>query len=641
MRTAPKPSRKPTAEQLAVVRSTAKLLIVRAFAGTGKTTTLEAYAEARPNARIIYIAYTAAMAEAARAKFKRFPNVTCITIHALASRQIGWRYRDASKLCNNLKVSDLVMSMKLDRKLAKETLETLNNFVYSADKVISEKHVEGNLAPARRAMVLKETSTLWEAMKWLPGDPGEYPYMKMTHDGYLKLFGLFGPNLTSKYDHVLLDEAQDSNPVTADIVLRQPCTRVLVGDPYQSIFGFRKAANAMEFAARLPGAEVAHLTRSFRFGSDTAAMATALLSGFRGERMPLLGNAARPKLRTRVDRRKPYTIVSRTNAAIFMMAVDNLGKNSVGYVGGVSSYPFDRFVEIQLLAEGRMEEVQDPFFRMMGSLSRLQEYAEDIKDVEILGLLKVQKEYGSSIPDLVERIRAEAEDDLSKAQITMTTGHRCKGLEWPQVVLVSNFEDFVDEEGERVELNSQELVEELHLLYVAMTRAEEAMEINDSLRDALALLGCDPDFKLPPGTQDSEILDRLMRSQHLVARSLGLPEEDPLKGSFADAAVPAATTETSALLAGVADSVRKTTPSEVATDDEIEARWQAMSPRERADTEVKVRRFVQEFVETKARHNEVSAAKQPVSPADAPTIPAQAAVGRVMDPARPWRRARV
>lgn len=607
----PQAARKPTAEQMVVVESQAKLLIVRAFAGTGKTTTLEAYAEARPNARILYLAYTAAMAEAAREKFKRLPNVTCVTIHALASRQIGWRYRDANKLCNNLKVSDLVMSMKLDRKLAKETLETLNNYVYSADKSISEKHVEGNLTPARRGMVLQEAAKLWEAMKWLPGDPGEYPLMKMTHDGYLKLFGLYRPNLTSKYDVVLLDEAQDSNPVTADIVLRQPCTRVLVGDPYQSIFGFRKAANAMEFAAKLPGAEVVHLTQSFRFGSDTAAMATALLSGFRGERMPLLGNPARPALRTRVDRRKPYTIVSRTNAAIFMMAVDNLSKTSVGYVGGVSSYPFERFVEIQLLAEGRMDEVQDPFFRMMGSLSRLQEYAEDIKDVEILGLLKVQKEYGAEIPELVERIRAEAESDLTKAHITMTTGHRCKGLEWPQVVLVSNFEDFVDEDGERVELNTQALVEELHLLYVAMTRAEEAMEINDSLRDALALLGSDPDFKLPPGTQSSEILDRLMRSQHLVARSLGLPEEAPLKGSTVDAARSAAKTETSALLAGVANEVRKTSPGAVVSDEDIEARWQAMSPEEKADTTDKVRAFVQGFADYAAQQGTPISASKP------------------------------
>lgn len=50
-----------TDEQRAVVESNATALQVNAFAGTGKTTTLRAYAEARPNARILYVAFNKAV----------------------------------------------------------------------------------------------------------------------------------------------------------------------------------------------------------------------------------------------------------------------------------------------------------------------------------------------------------------------------------------------------------------------------------------------------------------------------------------------------------------------------------------------------------------------------------------------------
>ena len=92
----------------------------------------------------------------------------------------------------------------------------------------------------------------------------------MIHDGYLKLYQLSNPFLA--YDCILLDEAQDINPVTAAIVFAQarpqenrtqkPAAIILVGDGHQQIYSFRGAKDTLK---RFSAARTHYLTRSFRF----------------------------------------------------------------------------------------------------------------------------------------------------------------------------------------------------------------------------------------------------------------------------------------------------------------------------------------------------------------------------------------
>lgn len=57
-----------------------------------------------------------------------------------------------------------------------------------------------------------------------------------THNSILKLYQLTKPNLSDKFDLILLDEAQDINDCQADIITRQRgCRVIVVGDPNQVI----------------------------------------------------------------------------------------------------------------------------------------------------------------------------------------------------------------------------------------------------------------------------------------------------------------------------------------------------------------------------------------------------------------------
>src|SRR5579871_2017647 len=78
-----------------------------------------------------------------------------------------------------------------------------------------------------------------------------------------------GPHLAGLFDHVLVDEYQDVNPVQVDIVAAlRPGGRGLtvVGDDAQAIYGFRgaDAAHLGDLIAALPSARVVLLERNYR-----------------------------------------------------------------------------------------------------------------------------------------------------------------------------------------------------------------------------------------------------------------------------------------------------------------------------------------------------------------------------------------
>ncbi|TPC77015.1 DNA helicase, partial [Salmonella enterica subsp. enterica serovar Goldcoast] len=76
-----------TPEQSLITQYKGPRLVVKAYAGTGKTTTLVKYAHNNLDSRILYLAYNRAIRDEAREKFPA--NVDCKTSHQLAYATIG------------------------------------------------------------------------------------------------------------------------------------------------------------------------------------------------------------------------------------------------------------------------------------------------------------------------------------------------------------------------------------------------------------------------------------------------------------------------------------------------------------------------------------------------------------------------
>jgi UvrD/REP helicase N-terminal domain len=104
----------------------------------------------------------------------------------------------------------------------------------------------------------------------------------VTHDCYLKLFYLQGRELAPRDWTVMLDEAQDADPVILGLLERHRGARIIVGDKYQQLYQWRGAVNALS-RMHSDSAELS-LTQTFRFGSGAAAWANQVLEII-GERL--------------------------------------------------------------------------------------------------------------------------------------------------------------------------------------------------------------------------------------------------------------------------------------------------------------------------------------------------------------------
>src|SRR5437764_15497170 len=75
--------------------------------------------------------------------------------------------------------------------------------------------------------------------------------------------------MASRFDHVLVDEYQDTNALQADVlsaIHRTVPNVTVVGDDAQAIYGFRSATvrNILEFPERVPGTAVVTLGQNYR-----------------------------------------------------------------------------------------------------------------------------------------------------------------------------------------------------------------------------------------------------------------------------------------------------------------------------------------------------------------------------------------
>lgn len=466
-----------TQEQQAVVHSQARLLSVNAFAGTGKTTVLVDYAHARPGQRILYLAFNRAVANEAKERFPQ--NVECRTTHSLAYGPVGRRF--AAKL-GNAQPFEVAKLCRCNPRRAKAVLQTVSAWLCSIDPEIAINHVpkdddaieDTDAWDARAPVIANQARIVWDEMQHANSQ------LLMPHDGYLKLWAMGGPRL--RYDVILLDEAQDTNPLTLDLVLAQRhATIVLVGDRHQGIYGFRKAMNAME---AVKAQQCLSLTQSFRFGQGIADVATLLLRTFKGEQKAVRGRTD-IQVRWYVNTSRPYTFIARTNAGLFDAAAQVLragGEQRLHFVGGFQNYLFGKVLDAYYLWADERTRIKEAAIARFPNFVDFKRYGEDAGDAETRALVKVVEQYRSEVPRLYEAMKAADTPVQDRAHVTLTTAHKAKGLEWAQVQLG---EDFVDLPPKDDDFDP----EEINLLYVAVTRAIEAVRLSSNLDGWLHSVG--------------------------------------------------------------------------------------------------------------------------------------------------------
>ncbi|CAB3978993.1 F-box DNA helicase 1-like [Paramuricea clavata] len=484
-----------THEQVRIMNHNTKygdVLKIVAFAGTGKTTTLVEYTKLRPSWKFLNVAYNKSVQEQAVRKFPG--NVESRTVHSMAYRTVGHKFR--GKMASSLRVSNIMDNLRKESATflhAKRVIDTLTNFISSYDDHISSENVphrdiasgdsDGDRSKleyfnsdAYIKIVVRDCREIWDKMR----DP-ENRDVRITHDGYLKLYQLSKPVIT-KYDCILVDEAQDCTPAVADILLSQKVAKILVGDPHQQIYGFRGATNAM---AQVDSTHIYYLTQSFRFGSEIASVASSLLHILKGVcNKNIVGISKAGGFHG--DHIGQIAVICRTNFALFNNVVQTCTRNNktrIGFAGGIQGYNLDRVLDIHMLYSGTGRDgIKDKFIKRFRTFAELKKYACTAPDPELCGKIKIVETHNINVRRHVERIKKQYCNDVDQAEIVFSTAHKAKGLEFDTVRIGEDFlSDYpVGELGNAPN-------DEKNLLYVAVTRAKLRLQCSTMLYSILAL----------------------------------------------------------------------------------------------------------------------------------------------------------
>lgn len=471
---------KPTEEQakiLAAVFEGHQVLMIEAGAGTGKTSTLKMIGRALPG-KGQYTAFNSNLVAESKEKFVG-TNVDCNTTHSLAFREEGKRFSHrlggnrikAAQVARILGITSFVIGEGETKKtiapaiLASQVLGAIKKFCQSADKEILAEHfryldgidvpeAEGHKGMSNNRRV-REYLLPFARKAWADlSDPdGQLPF---AHDHYVKIWQL-GDNPRISADYILLDEAQDTAPVMLDILSRQKCPVILVGDSAQQIYEWRGAINAL---AAFPEAPRYLLSQSFRFGEAIAAVANAILDQLQEPTaLRLKGLASILSVVAPLD--NPTTILCRTNAVAIAKLLGAIAEGKKPFlIGGGADV--SSFVEAaQELISG--QPTGHPDLACFGTWKEVQEYIKTAEGEDLKLMVTIIDRFGAQV--ILDALRGMNKEE--DADLVISTGHKSKGREWDYVQLASDFPTR-DRCGDA----------ELKLLYVMCTRAKLGLDLS-------------------------------------------------------------------------------------------------------------------------------------------------------------------
>ena len=317
-------------------------LLVIAGAGTGKTMTLAARVAylleqgVRPD-RILLLTFTrraaAEMLRRARGMSGRpgADNVWGGTFHAVANRLLRIHGRalnlppdftvidqaDAADMMSLIR-SELDLASRERRFPRKETLVNIYSRTVNAQeklRAVLDVHFPWCLnAIDGIAQVFEQYGLRKQDSHVL-----DYDDLLLYWNALCEVPGV-GDKVADRFDHVLVDEYQDTNAVQAQILLgmRKHCNDIMVvGDDAQSIYSFRAATirNILDFPEQFPGTRIVKLEQNYRSTLPILAASNAVMAAARERYTKELWSERpsdqKPVLLTCVDEAEQSDIVCR------------------------------------------------------------------------------------------------------------------------------------------------------------------------------------------------------------------------------------------------------------------------------------------------------------------------------------------
>jgi len=498
-----------TVEQRAAATSSAERLAIVAGAGTGKTSTLVARVRHLLDQGVVpgdIVVTTFTKAAAAELAERIDAPVLVSTVHSLCA-QILQDHPEAAGRAPGFSIYDHVDQEAVLRDIARD--------------LALKDHDKMRLATLQKHP--KARATYSDRMR----EANAVDYDQLEELG---LRALPSTAWAGRFEHVLVDEAQDINPHQWDL-LQQLSGRclTLVADPRQAIFGWRGGDSAVfrRFAA---SAEVVELTHNWRSGQAIVGLGNRIHASL----TPLVGRGEATTAERVVDDEPAYvasvvaSLVSRGHSPSSIVLLGRTWRS----LWGVAKAVREAGVKVRLLSADR-DPWETPTGRTLARWLLLHANSHDanlaalvarvltpsLDTAEMRGLAHTEQRSMVDVlqglqhlpplaegaheasrllagrlpnPELHERLTSAvarfksvrsfaawwtfgrtSQDrlaDLDEDVVPATTVHGAKGLEWPTVIVVGAHQ-FPMRSG----CDEAALWEERCCFYVAVTRARERL----------------------------------------------------------------------------------------------------------------------------------------------------------------------
>jgi superfamily I DNA/RNA helicase len=276
------------------------------------------------------------------------------------------------------------------------------------------------------------------------------------------------------YDLLVVDEAQDMNPVQIDLALAVSAGRIcVVGDDRQAVYGFRGAdTGSLDRLKVVLNAKEMGLKTTYRCPKSVVKLASVFVADFYAADTAPAGEVRIASLVQLIDAVKPGDFVlSRTNAALVAVWFDLVRAGRPAYISGVE-YGAQLTKRLRKLKAKDMPDLEHKLTQwhegqkakaaaLANAEARQARLQRAQTQVDLLHAFMAGAESFAKLEGYIERCFRVPGGDV----VQCLTVHKAKGLEAKRVFLLWDTLRTWPEAG----------IEEHNIAYVGITRAKETL----------------------------------------------------------------------------------------------------------------------------------------------------------------------
>jgi DNA helicase-2/ATP-dependent DNA helicase PcrA len=468
----------PTPEQQVIIDfavSSKENLLIRAFAGTAKTTTLEFIARALPIQPILCLAFNKRIAVAMT---QRMPgHLTCKTFNAVGI----WATACGKRLTVDSKKSYELLKLAIEALPRNERADARDCFAETL-KAVSAAKMQGYV-PEGKFSHAKRLASRADFIDSFDEEPGALILSLVDEvlgrsiaaayeglidfDDQIYMPTLFGGTFP-RFPLVLVDEAQDLSPLNHAMLRKLVTARLIaVGDPYQSIYAFRGAMTSS--MARLREEFAMHemtLSVSFRCPRQVVRRAWFRVPFMKWFEQAEEGHVEVLREWSAISIPDGAAIICRNNAPLYKTAMDLIRAGRGVQLVGADIGP--GLVKV-LRSLGPESTPKEQCYGLIDKweAERLRKAKGKASIADRAECLRVFCSFGRNLGEAISYA-----EHLFKQQgpVQLLSGHKSKGLEWDVVYHLDPWRiPSVYTE------TPEELEQELNVRYVIETRAKREL----------------------------------------------------------------------------------------------------------------------------------------------------------------------